>query len=177
MPNWCEGNIRFRGNIDDVIKLLSENILVCRFSDETDENGRITTLTSKPIVDVTKDSEGDVEEIALSTNNSKSWFYINGTHRNFIDEDGCSVDTCDVFKLDDGQYIIIFSGFKAAWSIESAPYVEMSEKYNVDIHIFGWERGMEFDQEIEIINGNLIKDKVSNGKNWLWEASMPYLGG
>ena len=177
MPNWCVGNIRFRGKINDIMRLLQENVVVCRYSDEQDENDFHKIEKYESIVDPAVGDDGVIEEITISTDKDKSWFYIKGTNRNFISMMASRIDITDVYEMNDGDYIVILDDFQAAWSIEAEPYVEMSKKYMVDIHIFGWERGVEFDQEIEIIRGNLTKNFGHGGKNWLWETAMPYFGG
>ena len=176
MPNWCSGNIRFRGNIDNILKLLNENIIICTYADELNENNQIDTIQSAPRIKTEKIKD-EVIEVSIMADNNKSWFYINNTHRNFLNNFDSLIISSDVCKLKDGRYIVTFSDFQAAWGIEAEPYVEMSKKYNVDIHIFGWEQGMEYDQEIEVINGELKKNILNDGDDWKWSTAMPYIGG
>lgn len=171
MPNWCEGNIRFRGDIDDIVRFFKEGIIAYKYSDEM-KNVKCDTEVKV----VKSDYDDYIEEIHITTDDSRSWFHIDNTHRNFIGDDN-TIDIWDVYKNNDGSYIVILDEFKAAWSIELEPYVEISKKYNIDIHIFGWEKGMEFDQEIEIVKGVPVKNDVHDGKNWAWETAMPYFGG
>ena len=67
--------------------------------------------------------------------------------------------------------------FKAAWDVESEPYIELSKAYNVDIKIEAFERGMEFSRYILIENGNLKEDKETKYDDYVWECVMPNLGG
>lgn len=30
MPNWCKGNIGFRGKMEDILKLIKEQFLFCK---------------------------------------------------------------------------------------------------------------------------------------------------
>ena len=51
---------------------------------------------------------------------------------------------------------------------------------NVDIKIFGWEQGVGFDQEIEIVDGEITKNHHTEHKNyadWMWNTAMLYMGG
>lgn len=178
MPNWCAGNIRFRGKMDDIIKLLSNVMVFCAMSNELDENGELKTDERPASVHFDKDFWiiDLVPPKEESFQNGRSWLWIKGTHRNFLDEEE-SVKT--VQCPDSDKYIVIFDGFKAAWSIDSDPYVEMSKKYNVDIRIRGWEQGVGLEQDIEIVGGNIFtnnKDVWAN-EDWNWKVAMPYLGG
>lgn len=174
MPNWCTGNIRFRGKIDNILNLLKNSFIYCVYGEE------YKTIQKPAIV------EFDGEEITVSSpfDDGRGWLYIDDTHRNFIDLLGGSCITTSYVheptSNDDDQYVVLFDSFQAAWSIEPDPYVEMSKKYDVDIKIFGWESGMEFDQEIEIVNGKLIKNEVGeyhDPGDWAWNSILPYMGG
>ena len=174
MPNWCSGNIRFRGKMDDILKLLRERVRYCYYDGETRNN------VTKPV-----NVEYDEWEVKISAPNIAhgSWSYIAGTHRNFLNlYEGSDFTSSSVHdaKDENDKDIVVFDNFSAAWSIEPEPYMEMSKKYNVDIKIFGWERGIGFDQEIEIVDGNLVKNHCSVFKNyadWMWNTALPYMGG
>ena len=67
--------------------------------------------------------------------------------------------------------------FKAAWNVESEPYIELSKAYNVDIKIEAFERGMEFSRFVLIENGELKEDKGIEYDDYVWDCVMPNLGG
>ena len=46
-----------------------------------------------------------------------------------------------------------------------------------DIKIYAFEAGMEFNQDIEIIKGKIIKDKEIKFENYQWECIEPNIGG
>ena len=176
MPNWCSGNIRFRGKMDDILKLLREKIRYCYYDGETRN-----TITKPVNIDY-----NDFEiTISAPDNVSGSWSYISGTHRNFMNLWTGSEYTSEAIYIpedDTGneKSIVVFNNFSAAWAIEPEPYVEMSKKYNVDIRILGWERGIGFDQEIEIVDGNLIRNQTNEYKDYadfMWRSTLPYIGG
>lgn len=48
----------------------------------------------------------------------------------------------------------------AAWRIEVEPLVQLSKEYNLDFKIYASERGMQFEQDIEIVKGEVIKNNV-----------------
>lgn len=49
--------------------------------------------------------------------------------------------------------------------------------YDIDIKIYAFEAGMEFNQDIEIIKGKIIKDDEIKFENYQWECIEPNLGG
>lgn len=179
MPNWCAGNIRFRGKLDNIIELLRHNIVCCRYTDEHE------TETASAKVEY----NDDYCEIRVSSpfeEGNLGWFYIDGTRRNFLDLDVCGSEIASVSSYipdkeeNEKSWIFVFENFAAAWSIEPEPYVEMSKEFGVDIKIFGWERGVGFDQEIEVIGGMLIKNYCSEHQDyidWMWNTALPYMGG
>ena len=67
--------------------------------------------------------------------------------------------------------------FKAAWRVYIDPFVKMSKDYNVDIKIYGFEKGSEFNQDIVIINGEVIKNDIITFNDYAWECPFPDLGG
>ena len=175
MPNWCAGNIRFRGKLNDILNLLKEKMLYCRYSGTTEKKPAIVTYDDFSIEIKSPYEDAD-----------RSWCYIDGTHRNFLNIFGGPViiSECICFETEkrdaNDNAIVVFDNFQAAWSIEPAPYVEMSKKYNVDICIMGWERGMGFSQCIIVEDGIIIEDSCSEHKSyydWMWKTAMPYLGG
>ena len=166
MPNWCAGNMRLRGKRSAIKEFLVNEL-------ETVYYLSALNLKTKPVI-VEDDGceitiKGQVEEGALLPA-----IYIKGTRRNFI-------RSMDFYVyLDEGDdeiQTVCIDCVEAAWSFEAAPYLEKAKKYGIDIRIVGFERGMEFQQEIEIVNGELVKDYEITYDNWLWECPMPNMGG
>lgn len=67
--------------------------------------------------------------------------------------------------------------FKAAWRVYIDPFVKMSKDYNVDIKILGFEKGSEFNQDVVIVNGEVIKNDIITFNDYQWECPFPDLGG
>ena len=98
------------------------------------------------------------------------------------DEDGIKIDVKNkTIHVNNLAYIngnsCVALEFKGAWVINSEPYVNLSRKYNVDIKIEAFERGMEFSQFILIEKGELKEDKDIKYDNYVWDCVMPNLGG
>ena len=51
------------------------------------------------------------------------------------------------------------------------------KKYHVDMKIHAFEQGMEFNQVIEIVDGEVIHDYEIHFTDYQWECVCPKLGG
>lgn len=76
---------------------------------------------------------------------------------------------------DDKEIICLNSNF--AWGIEATELLETCKRYNVDMRIYAFERGMEFNQEIEITDGKITINKYIKFNNYQWECPMQDIGG
>ena len=162
MPNWCEGMLKIRGKQEDVFNLLADNLQVWK-----------TIIIKEPKLDMRE--KIDKEAIVVDKEGESIWVkktaHIKGTHRNFVEP-----NDINVWKGKDGNACIAVE-FKAAWDVESEPYIKLSKAYNVDIKIEAFERGMEFSRYILIENGSLKEDKETEYDDYVWECVMPNLGG
>lgn len=148
MPNWAEGSLKLRGRSENIASALKEMLLNDTATLEYKWDGAL-----------------------LIFNNTVPYFYIDGTRRAFIDKKQIEVwfeeEFCTV-ELDD---------FKQAWSAIPENYQEISSKFDVDIKIFTFEKGMEFTQEIEISKGKIIKNVCNEYDDYQWEVPFSDLGG
>lgn len=159
MPNWCEGMLKIRGKQEDVFNLLADNLQVYKVVTIRDD---MREELDKEAIEIDREDETIyVEETA----------HIKGTRRNFVEP-----NEINVWKRKNGNACIAVE-FRAAWDVESEPYIELSKAYNVDIKIEAFERGMEFSRYILIENGNLKEDKETGYDDYVWECVMPNLGG
>ena len=162
MPNWGEGMLKIRGKQEDVFNLIADNLQVWKLVIIREPKFDMREELEKEAIKIDrKDKAIYVEKTA----------YIKGTHRNFVEPNDIIV-----YKRKDGNACIAVE-FKAAWDVESEPYIELSKAYNVDIKIQAFERGMEFSRYILIENGNLKEDKETAYDDYVWECVMPNLGG
>ena len=115
------------------------------------------------IISITK-SEGDLE-LELSGE-----AYIKDSNRMFIYPGY-------YYSFDKNGKNTLTLQFKAAWRVYIDPFVKMSKDYNVDIKIYGFEKGSEFNQDIVIVNGEVIKNDIITFNDYQWECPFPDLGG
>lgn len=115
------------------------------------------------IISITK-SEGDLE-LELSGE-----AYIKDSNRMFIYPGY-------YYSFDKNGKNTLTLQFKAAWRVHIDPFVKMSKDYDVDIKIYGFEKGSEFNQDIVIVNGEVIKNDIITFNDYQWECPFPDLGG
>lgn len=96
--------------------------------------------------------------------------YIENTNRAFVDEQYLYIS--DALRTP-----IVTIKMRQAWDFAVGDFIAISEKYGLDIHLFGWERGMGFSREVEIFNGKVTKDETKIYDNWDWEVPFSNLGG
>ncbi|WP_256092256.1 hypothetical protein [Streptococcus agalactiae] len=163
MPNWCEGVIKIRGTKSNILKYLNE-ILEVPVSSYRLEKGLI------------KFDDIDEEYYSFEIQ-GRDVFYLKGTKRAFINSKEiifCLIST----ECDKGEtHIVTIGNFKQVWTIIPENYLELSKKYDVDLHIFGFEMGMKFTHEVEIHSGQLIKNRALKYEDYTWEVPFSDLGG
>ena len=165
MPNWCEGNIRFRGKQENIKRFLMNEIVYCKMVDHE-------TVEEKPTIK-------DDGYMMLISKPEHSWFYIKNTIRNFLDDNVLEIwfDDDDT----DDEIIVCIDNFKAAWSFERCDaWKDIAEKYNIDVKLTGYEKGMLFSQIKTIFRDRTVKDEIKEYKDsedWMWNCPQPNNGG
>lgn len=157
MPNWCEGTFKVRGTKEDVKKFLLE---------------ALNPISDGLLGQIPVEKEVEEDEWGLNIR-AKDGFHIKGTRRNFIVDDICF----EFAEEETNLKVCVLEGFKAAWEIDPAPLAVLSKRYNVDIKIYAFECGVEFNQDIEIHKGEVIKDLVIEFDDYKWECINPNIGG
>lgn len=168
MPNWCEGNVRFRGTKKNIKSFLLNEIVSCRYVDH--ETG---VIEEKPVID-------DRDYCIIITKpNDHSWFYIKGTRRNFFETDVIEVWMEE--ENDDKEIVVCVDDFRVAWSFEkSEKWREFVKQYDFDVKMTGYEKGMHFSQIKTILRDGTEKDEIHeylNDADWMWNCPQPNNGG
>lgn len=168
MPNWAKGSLKMRGPIENIKRFLDEGIQKKRlntFGKEMNEN--IVFFT-----DWSDECGIEYEYYFASTS------HIKHTSRAFIDPEivkygeyaylnGESIEDIDTISLP----------FKQAWKAEAKSFEEISKEYGIDIAIHTFEKGAEFEQDILIKDGEIVKDEIIEYDNYQFESALPMLGG
>lgn len=158
MPNWCEGTLKVRGKISDLKRFVVEGLQPFNVPGEK--------------LDSFKFEDEDEKSFFLATGREISWIWICGTRRHF-----CEADYIEAYADDNDTPTVLLLPMKAAWRMEAGPLRDVCKKFNVDMRIQGFERGMEFSQLIEIINGEITHDDEIKYDDWRWDCPCPLLGG
>jgi hypothetical protein len=168
MPNWAEGSLKIRGPIKNIKRFLDEGIqkkVLNTFGKEMDED--IVYFN-----DWSDECGIEYEYHFVSTS------HIKHTSRAFIDPEivkygeyaylnGKSTEDIDTIALP----------FKQAWKAAAKSFEEISKEYGIDIAIHTFEKGAEFEQDILIEGGKIVKDEIIEYDNYLFESALPMLGG
>jgi hypothetical protein len=160
MPNWCEGTLKVRGEQENIKRFLTEGLEAQNYG------AAIAQMVGKPV----EEKLIEVEESEYSfTVRAEEGFYLKGSRRHFIE--GKEIE----WYLDND--VLVIPDFKAAWGIDPLTLVDVSNKYQIDLNIYAYERGMEFNQRIEVHKGNLIKNEEIKFDDYAWECPEPHIGG
>ncbi len=165
MPNWSKGVLKVRGKKKDIINFLNSGIE--RYGYPRKGEG----YTELPL-NIQCDEFGDIlcEE---TDEKHHSWLYFKNSRRLFVDgniewycEDDENIE--QVMALD----------IKQAWKIDEEYFVDTSKNYNIDFKLMTFENGCCFTQEIEVVKGELILNRITEyEENYAWEVYDPRLGG
>lgn len=155
MPNWCEGTLKVRGTKEQIEDFVLNGLEWVGFFG--DDLGAVEL-----------DEWGGIKSKKASDS-----LYIKGTRRGFVTDYGY----INLDELDEGKMHIVCMDAKFAWGITANELQEISKRHGVDLKIFGFERGMQFCQDIEIVGGEIVKDEEVKYNDYSWECPCPMLGG
>lgn len=155
MPNWCEGELKIRGKADNLKKFVLNGLIPVNCFGQKLEKLKVKNVSE-----------------SLEKVESESNCWIEGTYRGFVEKFELWLD-----GLDDEYNNILFFNSLFAWDVNANELLEIAKKYNVDIKIFAFERGMQFNRDIEIVNGKIIKDDEIKYDDYAWECPCADLGG
>lgn len=169
MPNWAEGNIRFRGKRENLINFFTHELSSPYYRKDG-------TIGERP---VKLESINDGWSMRIKRDpDTLSSLYFRGSNRQFVDMDDFECD----FEFSNGtnqnvDQIVIFTGYKAAWNVDQTYFKEKAERYKIDIRTFVWEQGLEWSSVTTWYRNGRMEEETRSYVDWLWDASMPYYGG
>lgn len=166
MPNWVEGQLKVRGTKENIINFLKNGLEPLQpASIEIDSMIKGVEPTPIPL-------QIEENEYSLGLKNDNG-FYIKNTRRHFIED-----KWIEFYFEDEGESeVLVLENFKAAWGIETEQLAQISKEYQIDFKVYGFERGMRFNQDIEIHKGEIVKNNEVKFDNYDWECVMPSYGG
>lgn len=162
MPNWATGSIRLKGKVKNIVNFMDNGI------------EGVDYIGQKKPDNVIKVDHGDIE----CDYEFKGTAWIKDTKRAFIDTDTFKYWNCVYIDADEiNDEISIAMPFKQAWKVSVEDFVAISKKYSVDVAIHAFEQGMEFEQDILIVGGEIKKNDKTDYEDYMFECSMPFIGG
>ncbi|HEK9981585.1 TPA: hypothetical protein TVE77_001670 [Streptococcus equi subsp. zooepidemicus] len=178
MPNWCGGVIKIRGKREQISAYLQDFLVPVDFLGnqlevDVQEDEYSLTFCAKDQYKRLEQAHSLFENV--STSPAFYHWYLKDTGRAFI-EQGKKLQF-DFWRDEEEEEILTIEGFKQAWGIAPEDYLDLSKKHSVDIKIFGYEKGMEFTQEVEIVKGKLVKDEETEYDEYEWQVPFSDLGG
>ena len=172
MPNWISGSLKVRGKPENVKKFFMEGLNKYKGEVNSKTGKYETHVVPKETWLKTDINDPKVDEFYFDILNS-DWIYVEDTRRAFITGEHSIYAW---FHEDDGLLYVV-SDVNQAWGFDPEDWMTVSAKYHIDMRLWGLECGMEFGQEIEVHDGELILNKSFDYDNWTWEAPIPWLGG
>ena len=160
MPNWIEGTMKLRGKREDIKRFFDEGLEASSYAGEASD-------IKEQVVD---DSGNDYLDYAF-----KDEPHIAGTRRAFITDDNVYMEDKEGIACVDVKQAWAFDAGRDSKDLDN--WKAISDKYNIDIRLFGIEMGMQFTQEIIILRGRSPIENVRRYEDWDWECPFPNMGG
>lgn len=162
MPNWCEGYLKIRGKKEDIVNFVENEIKLLKLK---------SIILEPEYVDIKMID--DLGEYSFNYKKSfREFLYLKNTRRFFVESEEIS------FYYFEDEVCHLTLEIKQAWAIDIQKLlVGHSKKYHVDFNIYASESGMEFEQYITVINGELVKNEEREYADFQFEAINPELGG
>ena len=151
MPNWSEGCLKVRGKAANVKNFILEGLKPVDFFG--------TKLPKLELSDA-----GDVE--------SDKDCWIEGTTRGFVQS-----LLVDFSFVEDEETFMAVLDTKFAWAADAEELLALCKKYSVDMKLYAFEKGMEFNQDILIVGGEIRRDNCIKFEDYNWECICPTVGG
>ena len=151
MPNWSKGCLKVRGKAANVKKFVLEGLQPVDFF-----GNALPKLELSGIGEV--DTENDC--------------WIEGTDRGFV-ENLC----VDFSFVEDDETFTALLDAKFAWAADAEELLASCQKYDVDMKLYAFEKGMGFNQDILIVDGEIRRDCRIEFEDYNWECICPTVGG
>lgn len=166
MPNWIQGSLKVRGSYDNVKNFFVKGLNAYRGNEMLDKKDWV--------LDIDEYNEPGEREFSMDIK-PDTWVYVEDTRRAFV--------TSNHICFYEGAYkenpslVVAACEINQAWCFEEDDWASISKEYNVDIRLWGLEQGVQFGQEIEIIDGEVIKNEEFKYDDWDWDCPLPWFGG
>lgn len=151
MPNWSEGCLKVRGKAANVKKFVLEGLQPVDFFGNALPKLELSDLGE---VDTDKDC------------------WIEGTTRGFVEN-----LYADFSFVEDDETFTATLDAKFAWAADAEELLASCKKYSVNMKLYAFEKGMGFNQDILIVDGEIRRDCRIEFEDYNWECICPTVGG
>ena len=151
MPNWSGGCLKVRGKAANVKRFILEGLKPVDFFGN----------------ELHKLELSDCEEV-----DTENVCWIEGTDRGFV-ENLC----VDFSFVEDDETFTALLDTKFACGVDSEELLTLCKKYSIDMKLYAFEKGMEFNQDILIVDGEIINNLTIKFEDYNWECICPTVGG
>jgi hypothetical protein len=156
MANWSVGSLKIRGTIANLKRLLEEGLEITPDS------------VSEDATPLTVDSDGTY----LFADISGKSLWLKGTDRHFITDDYIE------HQVDNPDDITVLAlDMKAAWGVNAKELQKVCRTYGVDMKVYAFESGLQYNQDIAIVGGKIVKNKKIKFADYDWDCIRPNAGG
>ena len=151
MPNWSEGCLKVRGKAANVKKFVLEGLKPVDFFG-----------TELPKL--------ELSDFGVVKSDKDCW--LEGTTRGFVEN-----LNVDFSFVEDDEIFTAMLDAKFAWGADAEELLALCKKYSIDMKLYAFEKGMEFNQDILIVDGEIRRDEEIKFEDYDWECICPTVGG
>lgn len=151
MPNWSKGCLKVRGTTANVKKFILEGL-------------KPVDMRGNELPKLRLSEDEDVE--------SDKDCWIKGTTRGFVEN-----LYVDFSFVEDEETFTALLDAKFAYGAYAEELLTLCRMYSIDMKLYAFEKGMEFNQDILIVDGRILNDLTIKFENYNWECICPTLGG
>ena len=98
--------------------------------------------------------------------------WIEGTTRGFVEN-----LYVDFSLVEDHETFTVALAAKFAWAADAEELLALCQKYEVDMKLYAFEKGMRFNQDILIVGKEILRDNRIAFEDYNWECICPTVGG
>lgn len=176
MPNWIEGTMKFRGTKEELLNMLRNGFE----SLKSVNNQKVSLIQSLMGTksETESSNESDIEIIDGDSSigiKSDEGIVVKGLRRAYVNQKQAEMEIYE--EEEETDHIFIFENFSSAWGVDPKELLAFCQTHNVDAYFHGFECGMEFEQVIEIVDGEFKKNQERRYQDYRWECPFPNFGG
>lgn len=177
MPNWCDGVVKFRGNLPNICDFIEHEFMNIYYDVSPTEMNKVRV-------------EKNVYKTEIYVYKGKRQIYIDN-REGVINSRFMAVSFKSLGRVisdfvlsgEDitgdilGRYVVALP-VSHAWGVRVEDYVIMAKLYGIDIKGVCRDSAMEFEQRFEVNKaGEVLENECIKFECYLWDCENPLIGG